>query len=119
MVTRFLPAPQLAGAPRWRDVTPRFLAAVEGKRILTYNVRFDADTTAITHDHAWLPAGQLPPRRQWWCLMEARSAWLRVVRWLPLGGGHRALGDAQDARQVLLRLAATVESYQATRPQAG
>jgi DNA polymerase III epsilon subunit-like protein len=101
---------ELADAPRWRDVFPAFLAAVEGKMILAYNAQFDSSTVAITHEHAGLPAGQLPPRRQWWCLMEALSAWRRVGRWSPLGGSHRALGDAQAARQVLLQLTAPIGS---------
>jgi DNA polymerase III epsilon subunit-like protein len=53
-----IPDAELAGAPCWRDIAPRFLAAVEGRRILAYNARFDAGTAAITHDHAGLPAGQ-------------------------------------------------------------
>jgi hypothetical protein len=80
--------------------------------ILAYNAQFDSSTAAITHEHAGLPAGQLPPRRQWWCLMEALSTWRRVGRWSPLGGSHRALGDAQAARQVLLQLTAPVGSCQ-------
>jgi hypothetical protein len=106
---------ELAGAPCWRDVAPKFLAAVAGKTILAYNARFDSDTAAITHEHAGLPAGQLPPRRQWWCLMEALSTWHRVGYWYPLGGRHRAPGDAEAARQVLLRLAAPADSYRAAR----
>ena len=107
---------ELADAPCWRDVAPKFLAAVKGKRILAYNAAFDSDTAAITHEHAGLPAGQLPPHRQWWCLMEALSTWHRVSHWFPLGGSHRALGDTDDTRQVLLQLAAPIESYRATRP---
>jgi hypothetical protein len=104
---------QLATAPLWRDVAPQFLAATAGKTILAYNASFDASTTTITHEHAGLPAGQLPPWGQWWCLMEALRIWRRVGRWSRLGGGHRALGDAEAARQVLMRLAAPVESYTA------
>jgi len=59
-----------------------------------------------TLEHAGLLAGQLPPRRQWWCLMQALSTWRRVGRWSRLGGSHRALGYAEAARQVLLQLAA-------------
>ena len=106
---------ELADAPCWRDIAPKFAAAVEGKMILAYNARFDSDTAAITHEHARLPAGQLPPRRQWWCLMEALSTWHRVGYWYPLGGCHRALGDAEAARQVLLQLAAPVDSCRAAR----
>ena len=106
---------ELAHAPGWRDIAPEFLAAVEGKQILAYNARFDRDTAGITHEHAGLPAGQLPPLRQWWCLMEALSTWRRVGRWYPLGGNHRARGDAEAARQVLLQLAAPVDSYRTAR----
>jgi hypothetical protein len=42
--------------------------------------------------------------------MEALSAWRRAGRWSPLGGGRRALGDAQAARQVLLQLTAPAGS---------
>ena len=106
---------ELAEAACWRDVAPKFLAAVDGKMILAYNAQFDSDTAAITHEHAGLPAGQLPPRRQWWCLMEALSTWHRVSHWYPLGGRHRALGDTGAARQVLLQLAAPADSYRAAR----
>jgi hypothetical protein len=83
--------------------------------VLAYNARFDSGTAAITHEDAGLPAGQMPPLRRWWCLMEALSTWCRVGRWYPLGGSHRALGDAEAARQVLLQLAAPVGSYRAAR----
>ena len=42
--------------------------------------------------------------------MEALSTWRRVGRWSRLGGSHRALGDAQAARQVLLQLNAPLGS---------
>ena len=106
---------ELAGAPRWAEVAPAFLAAVGGRRILAYNAGFDEGRIAATHRHAGLDAGRLPAAARWDCLMEAQSTWLRIGRWLPLGGGHRARGDALDARQVLLRLAAPVESYRAAR----
>lgn len=102
----------LAGAPRWADVVPDFLAAVDGRRILAYNASFDHARVRTTHAHAGLPTGQLPPFSRWDCLMEAQTTWLRIGRWLRLGGGHRARGDAEAARQVLLRLAAPVEAYQ-------
>jgi hypothetical protein len=103
---------ELADAPRWADVVPDFLAAVDGRRILAYNAVFDHSRVRVTHAHAGLPMAQLPPFSRWDCLMEAQSVWLRIGRWLRLGGGHRARGDAEAARQVLLRLAAPVEAYQ-------
>lgn len=102
---------ELDGAPLWSAVVPGFLEAVKGKRILAYNAHFDRSTTEITHEHAGLDAGQLPGPERWWCLMNARSAWLRTGYRLPLGGGHRALGDAQAAREILMTLAAPPESY--------
>jgi hypothetical protein len=106
---------ELAAAPRWAEVAPAFLAAVGGRRILAYNASFDEGRIAATHRHAGLDAALLPRTARWDCLMEAQSTWLRIGRWLPLGGGHRARGDALDARQVLLCLAAPVESYRAAR----
>lgn len=102
---------ELAAAPRWADVAPDFLAAVNGRRILAYNASFDHARVRATHAHAGLPTGQLPPFSRWDCLMEAQTTWLRIGRWLRLGGGHRARGDAEAARQVLLRLAAPAEAY--------
>jgi DNA polymerase III epsilon subunit-like protein len=107
---------ELEGARPWREIAPEFLAVVEGKRLLSYNARFDWSTTVITQEHAGLTRAQLPPWRQWWCLMEALSTWRRVGRWSRLGGGHRALGDAQAAREVLQRLAAPIDSYRNARP---
>lgn len=97
---------ELAGAPGWADVLPAFLAAVGRRRILAYNAEFDSSVIAATHRHAGLPDAALPPRGRWDCLMNARSAWARVGYWMPLGGGHRALGDALDARTVLQAIAA-------------
>lgn len=103
---------ELVGAPRWADVVPDFLAAIDGRRLCAFNASFDHSRIRATHAHAGLPMNQLPPFSRWDCLMEAQSVWLRIGRWLRLGGGHRALGDAEAARQVLLRLAAPVEAYQ-------
>jgi hypothetical protein len=103
---------QLAAAPRWADVVPEFLAAVDGRRILAFNAPFDYSRIRATHAHADLPAAQLPPFSRWGCLMEAQTTWLRIGRWLRLGGGHRACGDAEAARQVLLRLAAPAGGHQ-------
>lgn len=90
---------ELASAPRWADIALGFLTAVSGRRILAYNSAFDRSRIAETHAHAGLNAACLPPASRWDCLMEAWSAWLRVGRWFPLGGGHRARDDAEAARQ--------------------
>ncbi|MFH8492174.1 hypothetical protein [Streptomyces longisporoflavus] len=36
--------------------------------------------------------------------MDSYASWLGSHRWLPLGGGHRALGDTVAARAVLLEM---------------
>lgn len=96
---------ELASAPSWAEVVPTFLAAVNGRRILAYNADFDHARILATHRHAGLPTADLPARERWGCLMEARTVWARVGYWLPLGGSHRALGDAHDARRVLQAIA--------------
>jgi len=103
----------LAAAPRWADVVAAVLAAVAGRRILAYNAPFDRARIADTHAHAGLDAALLPSEEQWGCLMAARSIWLRVGYRLPLGGEHRARGDAADAREVLRMLAAPAEASRA------
>ncbi|MDI5903691.1 MULTISPECIES: hypothetical protein [Streptomyces] len=40
----------------------------------------------------------------WFCLMEAYKDWVGSFRWLRLGGRHRALGDCESARRVLIRM---------------
>jgi hypothetical protein len=74
----------------------------------------DHGRIAATHARADLDTAQLPRFSRWGCLMEAQSVWLRIGRWLRLGGSHRARSDAEAARQVLLRLAAPADAYRAT-----
>ncbi|MET9067778.1 3'-5' exonuclease [Streptosporangium sandarakinum] len=95
---------QLADAPTWQQVLPAFLTVVNGRRILAYNADFDRQAVAATHARAGLDPADLPGAARWECLMEARSTWARIGRWLPLGGGHRALGDAHEALAVLQAL---------------
>ena len=97
---------ELAAAPCWADVVPRFLAAAGARRILAYNAAFDSSAIAATQQRAGLDTSRLPSGGRWGCLMNARSIWARVGYWMPLGGGHRALGDAHDARSVLQAIAA-------------
>ncbi|GLX06584.1 3'-5' exonuclease [Microbispora sp. NBRC 16548] len=100
---------ELQDAPTWQEVGPAFLQAVDGRRILAYNAPFDAGAVRATHRVAGLDVRDLPGPDRWDCLMRARSTWARIGRWLPLGGGHRALGDALDARRVLQAIGAPTE----------
>ena len=81
---------ELAAAPCWAEVASRFLTAAGARRILAYNAAFDSSALAATQQHAGLDATQLPSGGCWG----------------GLGGGHRALGDAHDARSVLQAIAA-------------
>ncbi|MFI6816073.1 3'-5' exonuclease [Nonomuraea sp. NPDC050328] len=96
---------ELADAPSWAKVAPAFLKAVAGREVLAYNAPFDQGRIRATHRHAGLEVAALPSADRWHCLMEARSVWARVGYWMPLGGGHRALGDAKEALGVLHAIA--------------
>jgi hypothetical protein len=97
---------ELANAPTWDQIVPGFLAAVGDRRILAYNAPFDAGAVLATHSNAGLEVRDLPAPDRWGCLMQARTTWARIGYWLPLGGRHRALGDAQDARRVVRAIGA-------------
>jgi DNA polymerase III epsilon subunit-like protein len=96
---------ELDGAPPWADVVPRLLDAIGDRRVLAYNADFDRARIHQTHRHAGLDPAALPTADRWDCLMQARATWARVGYWVPLGGGHRALGDTRTARTVLQAIA--------------
>jgi DNA polymerase III epsilon subunit-like protein len=87
-------------------VLPRLLQVTKGRQILAYNADFDAARVAQTTARHGLDLGHLAEVGRWGCVMNRRSDWERIGRWLPLGGGHRALGDARAARDVLLGMTA-------------
>lgn len=96
---------QLAAQGRpWAEVLPQLLAAVGDRFVLAYNADFDRKAMAASTRHAGLDITALPPAGQWGCLMEARSTWLAVEYWLPLGGRGRALPDARDELELLHRI---------------
>lgn len=96
----------VAAAPTWAQVLPKLLRAARGKTVLCYNADFDSRVIAEDTARAGLKLGPLAKPDRWGCVMLRRSDWTRYWRWLPLGGGHRALGDAQAARDVLLQMTA-------------
>jgi len=91
----------VASAPTWPQVLPRLLAVTQGRTVLAYNAEYDAGVIAADTARHGLGLGHLGEDGRWACVMNRRSEWARAWRWLPLGGGHRALGDAQVARRVL------------------
>jgi DNA polymerase III epsilon subunit-like protein len=92
----------LTGAPSWRQVLPRLRRATRNRMILAYNADYDQAVVRADTTRAGLKLGQLGEDERWGCVMLRRSDWQRSPRWLRLGGGHRALGDARAARDVLL-----------------
>ncbi|MGR7000793.1 exonuclease domain-containing protein [Yinghuangia aomiensis] len=98
---------ELDDAPTFGEVLPKLRRATAGRTVLAYNADFDAAfvLAEIGRLGTRPRPGHLGAPGTWACLMEQRSAWLGRSRWLPLGGGHRALGDARDARDLLGRMA--------------
>lgn len=91
----------VADAPDWEQVLPRLLAVCEGRTVLAYNSEHD-QTVVVDHTRALgLDPGWLADTRRWGCIMVNRTAWERQWHWIRLGAGHRALGDALAARDVL------------------
>lgn len=103
----------LADAPRLADLWPRVRDAIRGARVVAYNADFDRRMLAQSAARYDLKR----PGCRWDCLMELCTALSDDgERWLSLeavcwelgvaGGGHRALGDALAAAEVLRMLAA-------------
>jgi len=87
----------VAAAPARTEVLPQLLAVTAGRTILAYNAASDADVVARHTSRDGLELGHLGDQDRWACLMNRRSDWELCRRQLPLGGGHRALGDGQTA----------------------
>jgi DNA polymerase III epsilon subunit-like protein len=94
----------VADARPFEKILPRLRQVTKGKTICASNASFDR---GIVLGDIWR-AGKRPmhlePRDSWFCLMEAYADWVGSHRWLRLGGSHRALGDCQAARNVLITM---------------
>jgi DNA polymerase III epsilon subunit-like protein len=95
----------LESAPTWPEIWPRFEAAVGDATVLAYNSGFDHGRVRHDCSRYGIDMGMLRDADRWRCLMKARSAFLGLQRRLPLGGGHRARGDCEAAREVVLSIA--------------
>ena len=101
----------VATAPTFSEVYPRIDAALKDKRVLIYNSAFDIkilNYCCRLHD---LPSLMLTKRSD--CLMEWVAQWAgnwsyyhKDYRYVPLNGGHRALGDCMAAFELIKRMAA-------------
>ncbi|MFJ9574523.1 3'-5' exonuclease [Streptomyces bacillaris] len=95
----------VAGSPTWDQVAPDLTAAVGPRIPLAYNSAFDAGLIAHHTRMVAADAGHLASPASWQCLMKRRSTWLSTTGRRRLGAGHRALGDAVAALDVLRSLA--------------
>lgn len=121
----------VAGAPTFADIGKQLETLLQGRTVVTYNAAFDRDI--LWHEAYRLLSArpvvaESPERRsqrldkqsrawvkqmRWECAMEVYAAfcgdWSEYhgnYRWQPLGGGHRALGDAQACLEVIRHMAA-------------
>lgn len=104
-------------APRWSEIVPHLARLVSGRLIVVYNADFDR---RMIHQ-CCSRCGQDVPRAEWHCAMRAFAAFCEHpshhggYRWHALEaaaahfglpqGGHRALGDAETCRRVVLAMA--------------
>jgi DNA polymerase III epsilon subunit-like protein len=94
----------VADARPFEKVLPRLRQVTKGRVICAYNVDFDRGVVLGDVRRAGKKPMHLEPEDSWFCLMEAYKDWVGSFRWLRLGGRHRALGDCESARKVLLRM---------------
>jgi len=91
--------------PTFDQLLPQLLAVTTGRTLIAYNESYDRQVIREDCRRYGLGPGHLGPKDNWWCAMEARSDWEGYRESLPLGGGHRAAGDATDVWKLLQQLA--------------
>ncbi len=101
----------VATAPSFPDVYPRIVEVLKDKRILIYNAEFDIKILNYCCQLHGLPILKLQKRSD--CLMEWAAQWkgewsnyYKDYRYIPLSGGHRALGDCLAAFELIKLMAA-------------
>ncbi|GAA2798669.1 3'-5' exonuclease [Saccharopolyspora taberi] len=95
---------EVADAPTWPEVLPRLLEATAGRVVLAYNSDYDSQVIRSDCRRYDLDPAHLGRGDSWGCIMNTRSDWLGIRRWVALGGGHRARGDCLSALDVLRNL---------------
>ncbi|MGS2592040.1 3'-5' exonuclease [Streptomyces hebeiensis] len=88
----------------FEKVLPRLRKVTKGRVVLAYNAEFDRSIVLRDIARAGKKPMHLEPWDSWYCLMNAYADWLGSRRWLRLGGSHRAAGDCESARQVLIEM---------------
>jgi DNA polymerase III epsilon subunit-like protein len=92
--------------PDWATVYKRLLRVTQNRVVLAYNADYDRTVIAADCARAGIRHTRLAKLEHWADIMLPRSDHAHSTRWLPNGGGHRALGDVQQTRQHLLRMTA-------------
>ncbi len=82
--------------PDWKTIYPKVFRVTKDRIVLAYKA--DYDQTVIVGDCA--------DANHWADVMIPRANHARSPRWLPNGGGHRSLGDAQETPRHLQRMTA-------------
>ena len=95
---------EVAAAPPLAEVLPQLLEVTAGRTVLAYNAPFDQGRIQAHAARDRLDAQHLGDPSRWGCLMARRTDWALRWRWLPLDGGHRALGDCRSAHTVLTEM---------------
>ncbi|MFF3958846.1 3'-5' exonuclease [Streptomyces sp. NPDC001890] len=94
----------VADARPFEKILPRLRKVTKGRTVCAYNVEYDRSVVLKDIARAEKKPMHLEPSDNWYCLMQAYADWLGLRRWLRLGGGHRAAGDCEAARQVLIEM---------------
>jgi len=112
-------ATDVAGAPTWSEIHALLMPLLANRKVIVFNAEYDRRLVhqCCAQDGLGIPACE------WECAMLAHAKfagepgqWGKRFRWHKLDaaaqgfgiemGGHRALGDAEAARQVVLAMAA-------------
>lgn len=96
---------ELDGARPWSQVYPELTAAIGERCIAAYNSTFDLGRIVHDCNRIGLDPGPIGDHSRWQCLLELRTTAHGDGSRLRLDGGHRALGDVQAARRILLAIA--------------
>ncbi|WP_171053399.1 3'-5' exonuclease [Streptomyces marianii] len=108
----------VADARPWEKILPRLRKVTKDRIICAYNAEFDRSVVLGDTHRAGKKPLHLEPWDNWFCLMDAYAKWVGSNRWLRLGGGHRAAGDCETARDVLIRMSKGRGSSFTPRPPA-
>lgn len=102
----------VAGSCTWKDTFPLFMSVIEGRKVITYNARYDRNMIRSTCEMNNIP---MPDLLGWECAMEWYAVYFgdwnqyrHSYRWQKLrGGDHTALGDCRATLTLIQRMAAS------------